>query len=242
MGVSTAHRGPDQQEFEVYPFTSEPDQDSPPVLVRREYAAAPHVARVSPPLPPRRSAAKIAAWVAVAAIGLGIGAAVFDNYDNSAGYDEGSSRQIDSDTVEDEGEPVDTFTVGRFDLTLPEGWTMTHHSEDRLVVERGDNRLVALVKTFTDGTADPTDLLDELMRSEGEGFSGGTPGDADETSATAERGGTWRGKKAIQVADVRIDFDSEEALLTVRTITAGADSAVTDEVADMVDELREQLG
>jgi len=108
------------------------------------------------------------------------------------------------------------------------------------VVTNGANRLTVVTVAMPKGAL-AVDEIAALTRSHADGFSGTFAEPVDRSSAVVKRAsvagtGKFQDQPARLLSELWID-STGFALLTTRTITAKADSEISDQAQEMVDEL-----
>jgi hypothetical protein len=140
----------------------------------------------------------------------------------------------------DESTPGFEIAVGDYSATVADGWKSVDDGKGGVVVTNGANRLTVVIVTMPkDALA--VDEIAALARSHAEGFSGTFAEPVDRSSAVVKRAsvagtGKFQDQPARLLSELWID-STGFALLTTRTITAKADSEISDQAQEMVDEL-----
>ncbi|HEY3408990.1 MAG TPA: hypothetical protein VGK53_12525 [Propionicimonas sp.] len=140
----------------------------------------------------------------------------------------------------DESTPGFEIAVGDYSATVADGWKSVDDGKGGVVVTNGANRLTVVIVTMPkDALA--VDEIAGLARSHAEGFSGTFAEPVDRSSAVVKRAsvagtGKFQDQPARLLSELWID-STGFALLTTRTITAKADSEISDQAQEMVDEL-----
>jgi hypothetical protein len=140
----------------------------------------------------------------------------------------------------DESTPGFEIAVGDYSATVADGWKSVDDGKGGVVVTNGANRLTVVIVTIAkDALA--VDEIAALARSHAEGFAGTFAEPVDRSSAVVKRAsvagtGKFQDQPARLLCELWID-STGFALLTTRTITATADSEISDQAQEMVDEL-----
>jgi len=158
------------------------------------------------------------------------------------------SDQASADAGEDPlgGDPTDESTpgfeiaVGDYSATVADGWKSVDDGKGGVVVTNGANRLTVVTVAMPKGAL-AVDEIAALTRSHADGFSGTFAEPVDRSSAVVKRAsvagtGKFQDQPARLLSELWID-STGFALLTTRTITAKADSEISDQAQEMVDEL-----
>jgi hypothetical protein len=140
----------------------------------------------------------------------------------------------------DESTPGFEIAVGDYSATVAEGWKSIDDGKGGVVVTNGANRLTVVIVTMPKGAL-AVDEIAALARSHADGFSGTFAEPVDRSSADVKRAsvagtGKFQDQPARLLSELWID-STGFALLTTRTITAKADSDISDQAQEMVDEL-----
>ena len=140
----------------------------------------------------------------------------------------------------DESTPGFEIAVGDYSATVADGWKSVDDGKGGVVVTNGANRLTVVIVTMPkDALA--VDVIAALAKSHAEGLSGTFAEPVDRSSAVVKRAsvagtGKFEDQPARLLSELWVD-STGFALLTTRTITAKADSDISDQAQEMVDEL-----
>jgi hypothetical protein len=157
---------------------------------------------------------------------------------DQASVDEGEDP-LDGDPI-DESTPGFEIAVGDYSATVADGWKSVDDGKGGVAVTNGANRLTVVIVTMPkDALA--VDEIAALARTHAEGFAGTFAEPVDRSSAVVKRAsvagaGKFQDQPARLLSELWID-STGFALLTARTLTAKADSDISDQAQEMVDEL-----
>jgi len=181
--------------------------------------------------------ALVGSLFAVGAAGL-LGCTAANRPSDQASVDE-AEDPLGNDPA-DESTPGFEIAVGDYSATVADGWTSVDDGKGGVVVTNGMNRLTVVIVTIAkDALA--VDEIAALARSHAEGFAGTFAEPVDRSSAVVKRAsvagtGKFQDQPARLLSELWID-STGFALLTTRTITAKADSELSEQAQEMVDEL-----
>jgi hypothetical protein len=181
--------------------------------------------------------ALVGSLVAVGAAGL-LGCSAAKGPSDQASVDEGEDPLGGDPT--DESTPGFEIAVGDYSATVADGWKSVDDGKGGVVVTNGTNRLSVVIVTIAKDALAIEEIA-ALAKSHADGFVGTFAEPVDRSSAVVKRAsvsgtGKFQDQPARLLCELWID-STGFALLTTRTMTAKADSEISEQAQEMVDEL-----